>query len=113
MASTPVEWPQNSTRPTWPVTCQNGVGVNASAQDLTGNTSIVLTMTSTASQPPSYVQLGAAATVTNATAGQMSVKFTASDLAVPGTFQIVITVTYAGGDKWVSQPVPFTILETS
>lgn len=107
-----IQWPQGNTRTLQPFTLQNGTGANAAAQDLTGYSTITLTVARADRQPLVFTTLTGTPTVTSLTNGQFTFKFSATDVAVPGSYWLVITVLYAAGDTWVGPKVPLVIEET-
>lgn len=105
-------WPQSNTRTIQPFQLQNGTGTTATNVDLTGFSSISLALAKQGLPITSYAALTGTPTVTGLTTGQFTWKFSAADVAVPGVYNLVITVLYTNGDVWTNPPVSFTIQET-
>lgn len=106
-------WPQSNTRTLQPFTLQDGQGAVTTAVDLTNATNIQLKVARQNYPQTTYTALTGTYTITSAVNGQFSWKFSAADVATPGVYNMVIIVTYAGGDIWSAGPFAFTIQETA
>lgn len=108
-----ITWPQGNTAAVQTFTCQNGTGINAAAQPLTGYSAVILSVAHQSQySQDDFAPLAGTVTVTNAAAGQFTYAFAAADVATPGTYSLVITVTYVSGKQWVSLPLTFVVVQT-
>lgn len=108
-----ITWPQGNTAAAQTFTCQNGTGAGAAAQSLVNNTGIALSVAhQSLYAQDDYAALAGTPTVTNAAAGQFTYQFAAADVATPGTYSLVIAVTYASGARWVSLPLTLVVVQT-
>jgi hypothetical protein len=105
-----INWSQNSTHLRLPITLQTSSGTPL---DLTGISANAITLkVRPASQSTNYTNLTGTSFITSAGAGQITYKFSASDVAVAGHFKLVISVSFGVGDNWNSFEQDFVISQT-
>jgi hypothetical protein len=102
-----IKWSQNSTHLQLPITLQTSSGIPL---DLTGLLASAITLKLRPSgQSTTYTNLTGTPTILTPGTGQISYKFSATDVATAGNYKLVVSVSFGVSDVWNSFEQDFYI----
>ncbi len=104
-------WYVGQRAPLWIITLTDDSG---NIIDLTSAASASLEFRALSPGTSSYPGAGVATILTPGTNGQISYAVAASDVQVPGNYQVIVTVNYASGlTPFIADPIAWSLLPSS